>query len=69
MKHFAVELKRTSYITVYVDAETKEQAEEKVWNESEYGAYDDSDASWECTDIYEQFATDETRSYGKGVTA
>lgn len=70
MKQFAVELKRTSYITVYVDAETKEQAEEKVWNESEYGAYDDSDASWECTDIYEQFATDETRSYGpQGTTA
>jgi hypothetical protein len=64
MKQFAVELKRTSYITVFVDAETKEQAEEKVWNESEYGAYDDSDATWECSDIYEQFATDESRSYG-----
>ena len=64
MKQFAVELKRTSYITVYVDAETKEQAEEKVWNESEYGAYDDNDASWECSDVYEQFATDESRSNG-----
>ena len=27
MKQFAVELKRTSYITIYVDAETKDQAD------------------------------------------
>jgi len=67
MKQFAVELRRTSYVTVYVDAETKEQAEDKVWNEAEYGAYDDGDASWECSDIYEQFATDESRNIG--VTA
>jgi hypothetical protein len=67
MKQFAVELRRTSYVTVYVDAETKEQAEDKVWNEAEYGAYDDGDASWECSDIYEQFATDESRN--TGVTA
>jgi hypothetical protein len=53
MKQFAVELKRTSYVTVYVDAETKEQAEDKVWNEAEYGAYDDGDASWECSHIYD----------------
>ena len=65
MKTFAVELRRTSYVTVYVDAETKEQAEDKVWNESEYGAYDDGDASWECSDVYEQFATDESRSNGE----
>ena len=58
MKQFAVELKRTSYITVYVDAETKEQAEDKVWNEAEYGAYDDGDADWECTEVYEQFEID-----------
>jgi hypothetical protein len=67
MKQFAVELRRTSYVTVYVDAETKEQAEDKVWNEAEYAAYDDGDADWECSDIYEQFATDESRNIG--VTA
>jgi hypothetical protein len=66
MKHFAVELKRTSYVTVYVEAETKDQAETLAWQEIEsgesYGIADDAD--WECADIYEQFATDETRSNG-----
>jgi hypothetical protein len=65
MKQFAVELKRTSYITVYVDAETKDQAETLAWQELESGeSYYGEDADWECADIYEQFATDETRSYG-----
>jgi len=72
MKHFAVELKRTSYVTVYVEAETKDQAEQLAWNEingdEAYGVSDD--AAWECSDIYEQFAIDETRSNGPlGVTA
>ena len=69
MKQFAVELKRTSYVTVYVDAETKDQAETLAWDElngnESYGVSDD--ASWECSDIYEQFATDESRNIG--VTA
>lgn len=66
MKHFAVELKRTSYVTIYVDAETKEQAEDAAWAElGQDGSYGTSqDADWECTDAYEQFATDETRSNG-----
>jgi hypothetical protein len=66
MKQFAVELKRTSYVTIYVDAETKDQAESLAWDElngdESYGVSDD--ANWECADIYEQFATDETRSNG-----
>jgi hypothetical protein len=64
MKQFAVELKRTAYVTIYVDAETKEQAEDAAWLELQTSDYDDSDADWQCSDIYEQFATDETRSYG-----
>jgi hypothetical protein len=66
MKQFAVELKRTSYITIYVDAETKDQAETLAWQELESGeSYGVSgDADWECADIYEQFATDDSRSYG-----
>ena len=66
MKQFAVELKRTSYVTIYVEADTQAQAEELAWNEingdESYGVSDD--AEWECSTIYEQFATDETRSYG-----
>lgn len=72
MKQFAVELKRTSYVTIYVEADTQAQAEELAWNEingdESYGVSDD--AEWECSTIYEQFATDETRSYGpQGETA
>jgi hypothetical protein len=66
MKQFAVELKRTSYVTIYVDAETNDQAETLAWAEIDsgesYGISDDAD--WQCNDIYEQFATDETRSNG-----
>jgi hypothetical protein len=66
MKHFAVEVKRTSYVTIHVEASTKAQAEELAWAEIEsgesYGISDD--ANWEVEDIYEQFATDNTRSYG-----
>ena len=66
MKQFAVELKRTAYVTIYVDAETKEQAEDAAWAELQAGeSYYGEDADWECADIYEQFATDETRSNGE----
>jgi hypothetical protein len=72
MKHFAVEVKRTSYVTIHVEANTKEQAEELAWAEIEsgesYGISDD--ANWEVEDIYEQFATDESRAHGThGETA
>lgn len=66
MKSYAVELKRTSYITVYVDAETKEQAEdlafEEIQTDGSWGTGQDAD--WTCTEVYEQFATDESRSTG-----
>ena len=57
MKQFAVELKRTSYVTIYVDADTKEQAEALAWAELETdGSYGTADcAEWTCEDIYEQF--------------
>jgi hypothetical protein len=74
MKQFAVELKRTSYVTIYVDAETKDQAENLAWEElngdESYGVSDD--ANWDLTEVsevrdgvtYHEIATDETRSYG-----
>jgi hypothetical protein len=66
MKHFAVEIKRTSYVTIHVEADTEARAEELAWEEinsgESYGISDD--ANWEVEDIYEQFATDNTRSYG-----
>lgn len=60
MKHFAVEIKRTSYVTLYVEAENEERAEALAWEElssgESYGISDDAD--WECVDIYEQFDTE-----------
>lgn len=66
MKHFAVEIKRTSYVTIHVEAKNKEEAETQAWQEIETdGSYGTSaDADWDLNDIYEQFATDGTRSYG-----
>ena len=64
MKQFAVELKRTSYVTIFVDAETQDQAEDAAWLELQTSDYDDSDADWQLESIEEQFATDETRSNG-----
>ena len=55
MKQFAVELKRTSYVTIYDDAETQDQAEDAAWLELESGeSYGISgDADWECAEIAE----------------
>ena len=66
MNYYAVEIKRTSYVTIHVEATSKAHAEALAWQEIEtdgsYGTSDDAD--WDLNDIYEQFATDGTRSYG-----
>ena len=64
MKTYEIELKRTSYIIVHVDAENKDQAENLAWLELEMHEHEDSDANWELESIEESIATDETRSYG-----
>ena len=64
MKRYAVELKRTSYVTVYVDAENRDQAEDAAWKEIEHGATDVYDAEWNISDIEELYTTDESRSNG-----
>lgn len=64
MKQFAVELKRTSYVTIYVDAETKDQAEELAWDElSEDGSYvTGKDANWDLESIEEVHDDPETET-------
>ena len=64
MKQFAVELKRTAYYTINVEAQTKDQAQDLAWSIIESDIEPDSDADWECSSVFEQFATDETRSNG-----
>ena len=61
MSTYDIEIRRTSYITLWVDAESKEQAEEKAWKEIEYDPVND-DASWEIHSIDgEQFEAGESK--------
>jgi hypothetical protein len=70
MKTFQIELKRTSYITIEVEAESQDEAEALAWRRVDQDYYKD-DGNWEIESIEEdEIATDETRSYGpQGATA
>jgi hypothetical protein len=46
MKTYHVELKRTSYINITVEAENKDAAEDAAWLELQTGDYDDINADW-----------------------
>jgi hypothetical protein len=54
MKTYEVELRRTSYITITVEADSKDEAEEKAWQEIEHNRADINDANWEIESIEEQ---------------
>ena len=49
-KLWYVELKRTSYITLSIQADSKEEAERKAWEEINNRPHSD-DASWEVESI------------------
>ena len=53
MKTFEVELRRTSYITMTVEAESRDEAEAKAWRELEHGRADINDATWDVESIEE----------------
>jgi hypothetical protein len=53
MKTFEVELRRTSYITLTVEADSKKEAEAKAWVEIENGRTDIYDAQWDVESIEE----------------
>ena len=53
MKTYEVELKRTSYITLTVEARDQNEAEEKAWQEIEHNRADINDANWEVESIEE----------------
>lgn len=53
MKTYEIVLNRTSYITIWVDADSKEQAEDKAWAEIEHGRTDIYDAQWDVESIEE----------------
>lgn len=50
MKTYEIEIRRTSYITIWVDAESKDQAEAKAWEDLNSNQYTE-DASWEIHSI------------------
>jgi hypothetical protein len=51
---YTVEIKRTAYYTINVDAETKEQAKDLAWAVIESDIEPDGDADWQVEDIYQQ---------------
>jgi len=53
MKTYNVELKRTSYIMVTVEAENEDEADRLAWEEIERGRADINDALWELELIEE----------------
>lgn len=53
MKTYQVELKRVSYITVTVEAENVDAAEDAAWLELQTGDYDDWDADWSLSEVTE----------------
>jgi len=53
MKTYEVELKRTSYVNILVEADSLEEAELLAWKKLEAYEPDEQDASWECESIME----------------
>jgi len=52
MKTYEVEIRRTSYITLTIEAENADEAEEKAWKEIN-ARPDEGDAWWDCESIEE----------------
>ena len=70
MKTYQIELKRTSYINLTIEAENEDEAEALAWKQVDQDYYRD-DGAWDIESIeLDDIATDETRSYGpQGETA
>lgn len=51
MKNFTIEFKRTSYVTVTVEAADIDAAEDAAWLDLQTGDYDDRDADWQINSI------------------
>lgn len=56
MKTYQVELKRTTYINLSIEAKNEDEAEELAWKEIKSGDYRHEDASWdiECIEVVTQ---------------
>ena len=64
MKTYQIELKRTSYVNLTIEAENEDEAEALAWKQVDQDYYRD-DGHWDIESIeLDDIATDETRSYG-----
>jgi len=64
MKTYQIELKRTSYINLTIEADNVDEAEALAWKQVDQDYYRD-DGAWDIESIeLDDIATDETRSYG-----
>lgn len=55
MKTYIVEMRRTSFVNVWVEAENQEEAENKAWKEVENMSYS-TYADWEIGFVEEEAA-------------
>jgi hypothetical protein len=63
MKNYQIELKRTSYVNLTIEAENEAKA--LAWRQMEQDQYYRDDGAWDIESIeLDDIATDETRSYG-----
>jgi hypothetical protein len=53
MRTYQIELKRTSYVNIMVDADDMTEAEALAWKELETRDHDEQNASWELEFIEE----------------
>lgn len=64
MKTYQIELKRTSYINLTIEAANVDEAEALAWKQVDQDYYRD-DGAWDIESIeLDEPATDETRSFG-----
>ena len=65
MKTYEIELRRTSFVTLTIEAEDQDTAEALAWEQIQRDYYRD-DGDWEIgfVDEVNDIATDETRSFG-----
>jgi hypothetical protein len=52
-KTYEIELRRTSYIVLTIEAENEDEAQKKAWDEIERGDYKHEDAQWDIESIEE----------------
>lgn len=58
MNNYAVIFKRTSYVTIYVEAKQESEAERKALEQVE-NVREPNDAEWEMRDIEQMFMREE----------